>query len=110
MKTLPVAELSAELARLCTAHSERVAKAARALCALAERLHKVSETECNYGCTPTLEKERTRLVDRANRVLLDLGIKGVSVWSSGDPRGYCLHLGAPFAPNTWGGTESGRGI
>ena len=78
------------------------------LLALAKRLDRYNETECNYGLTPAQEK-RVENLEKRIRAMCDTWRIGVKF--NGDPRGYAVRLMFPDQSyNTWGGAEEGWGI
>ena len=77
------------------------------LLALARRLNRYNETECNYGLTERQQKNVERIEQHIRQLLpLEIGIT-----FNGDPRGYAVKLHFPSGVyNTWGGKSEGWGI
>lgn len=77
------------------------------LLALARRLNRYNEVECNYGLTERQQKNVERLEKRVRELLPPQ----VGVTFNGDPRGYAVKLHfASGVYNTWGGKSEGWGI
>ena len=77
------------------------------LLALARRLNRYNETECNYGLTERQQKN----VDRLEKRVRELLPPQIGVTFNGDPRGYAIKLHFESGVyNTWGGKEEGWGI
>jgi hypothetical protein len=77
------------------------------LLALARRLNRYNETECNYGLTDRQQKNVDRLEKRVREMLP----ASIGVTFNGDPRGYAVKLHFPSKVyNTWGGESEGWGI
>jgi len=82
------------------------------LLALARRLNRYNETECNYGLSERQQKNVERLEKRVREMLPPQ----VGVTFNGDPRGYAvkLHFASgvynTWGGKTWGGKKKGWGI
>ncbi len=77
------------------------------LIALARRLDRYNEIECNYGLT----EHQQANIKRLKAEVRDLLPSTIGVTFDGDPRGFAIKLHfSSGAYNTWGGRETGWGI